>query len=232
MSLASVSSPRLSKEGLSLMNTRVFLTRGFCISILGVLAFGAADSVAGLPLQPGSPVPGVPDFIFSFDENGHGFFNGQPVPENPVTGGGIDYFLPVPVVPGDVIVNGPSDIGTTGGNGFSDLLTFMQGTTGGVLFYQSLADDSSAPDLADIVNLIAPTTSFAVLETGPEGNNGFVWNPLPSQTFYRGISDIPEPSTIVLGGLGLASLVALAYRRRRAAGTRRTANLFQESVAH
>jgi hypothetical protein len=199
------------------MNIRAFLTRAFCISILGVLAFGSPKSFAGLPPQPGSPVPGVPDFTFSFDENGHGFFNGQPVQASPVSGGGIDYLLPVPVVPGDVIVNGPSDIGTTGGNGFSDLLTFMQGPAGGVLFYQSLADDTSPPDLADIVNLIAPTTPIAVLETGPEGNNGFLWNPLGTQTVYNGISDIPEPSTIVLGGLGLLSLAAVAFRRRRAA---------------
>jgi hypothetical protein len=199
------------------MNTRAFLTRAVCISILGVLAFGAAETANGTAPQPGAPAPGVPDFIFSFDENGHGFFNGQPVPANPVNGGGIDYFLPVPVAPGNVIVNGPSDVGSTGGNGFSDLLTFMQGPAGGVLFYQSLADDPSPPDLADIVNLTAPTTPFSVLETGPEGNNGFVWNPLGTQTLYNGISDIPEPSTIVLGGLGLLSLAAVAYRRRRAA---------------
>jgi len=135
-------------------------------------------------------------------------------------GGGLDFFLPVPVVAGDVIVVNPLDVTDNNPNGFSDLLTFLPGIHG-TLVYRSLLDEMEPfPDPADVAGLIFPATPFSVLESGPEGNNGFVWivgDPAgPSYTVYNGISDTPEPSTFVLGGLGLVALF-LIRRWRRAA---------------
>jgi MYXO-CTERM domain-containing protein len=111
----------------------------------------------------------------------------------------------------------PGDIGPNNPNGFSDQLQFHQGgPTGGLLTYLSLLDDNEPPDLADVVGLV-PAGGPAVLEMGPEGNNGFVWGPTPSGAIYQGISDTPEPSTFILGGLGLLALFLIGRRRRAAA---------------
>jgi hypothetical protein len=137
-----------------------------------------------------------------------------PNPGVPQPGGGLLYALPVPVAAGDVLVLDPLDVSPTNPTGFSDLLTFS-GTT---LLFRSLQDESEMfPDPADVLGLIAPDTPFSVLESGPEGFNSFVWildSGLPSYTVYNGISDIPEPSTFILGGLGLVALFLVGRRRR------------------
>jgi len=156
----------------------------------------------------------------TFDENGHADINGQPVPVLAAGGGiGVVYALPGPVVPGFVNVFTPGDIGPNNPNGFSDLLQFQQGgPNGGVLIFSSLLDDNSPPDLADVVGLLQQAGP-GVVERGPEGANDFVWvGPTdPTQTLYHGISDIPEPSTFILGGLGLVALFLIGRRRRAAA---------------
>jgi len=181
--------------------------------LLGVVALGAANiAFGGQPADPGTPI-GTPGFVMTFDENGHATINGQPSPVLAV-GPGVTYILPGPVVPGFVNVFGPSDIGPNNPNGFSDLLQFVQGgPTGGLLIYSSLLDDPST-DLADVPGLVQQAGP-GVVETGPEGNNGFVWvGPTdPTQTKYIGISDIPEPSTFILGGLGLLALFLIGRRR-------------------
>jgi PEP-CTERM motif-containing protein len=187
---------------------------------LVAVAFGSGNIAYAVTGTPGMPLAGNPDFTFTFDENGHGFFdNNQPVQWGVAGGGGIDYVLPVPVHPGNVLVLNNSDVGPNNPNGFSDLLTFFNITQNnvpvGVLFYQSLQDDNSPPDFADVLNLIQPATTFSVAEIGPEGANGFKWvDPFGlSATTYNGISDVPEPSTIILGGLGLIALLLIGRRR-------------------
>jgi len=204
--------------GLLLMSTLTFRTLAVGTSLLIALAVGSAKiAIGGLPPNPGMPVGGTPGFTMTFDENGNATINGQPVPMLGIApGGGIVYPLPGPVFPGFVNVFGPSDIGPNNPNGFSDLLQFQGGgPNGGVLIYSSLLDDPSAPDLADVVGLLQQNTPFSVIEFGPEGNNGFVWiGPNdPTQTLYQGISDIPEPSTFILGGLGLIALFLIGRRR-------------------
>jgi hypothetical protein len=201
------------------MSTLDFRKFAVGTSFLFVLAVGSAKG--GIPADPGTPVAGAPGFLMIFDENGHATINGQPVPGTPVPGGGVDYPLPVPVAPGSVGVFTPGDASDSNPNGFSDLLTFSINPLNnqGVLLYESLLDDSSPPDLADVLRLVQPTTPFSVTETGPEGNNGFVWSsPIdPTKTVYQGISDIPEPSTFILGTLGLMILALLGWRRQRGA---------------
>jgi hypothetical protein len=185
--------------------------------LLNAVAVGSAN--ASIVDVPGTPLPGTPGFIMTFDENGHATINGQPAPFFALPPGfGVGYALPGPVVGGQVVVFSPGDSSLTNSNGFSDLLTFQAGgPTGTFLEYESLLDDNSPPDLADVANLFMPATPFSVVETGPEGNNGFQWIATSSTTgataTYFGISDTPEPSTFILGGFGLLALFLIGRRR-------------------
>jgi hypothetical protein len=194
-------SSRLAAAGLFLVVAAVGPAR---------LAFGQAP--------PGTPLAG-PAFNMSFDEKGIGFINGVPDPGIPVGGGGIDYFLPVPVIPGDVLVMSPGDVNATPSD-VSDLLSFSNtGPNGnGVLLYRSLIDDSDlVRDPADVPNFPI-NAAFIAQEIGPEGNNGFLWAPPPGPgTTYQGISDTPEPSTLILSALGVIPLLVFRRRRRFAA---------------
>jgi hypothetical protein len=65
------------------------------------------------------------------------------------------------------------------------------------------------------------TNAVSINEVGPEGANYAYYTPNEGQPGYDAsgptylfISDIPEPSTVMLVGLGLAGL--LAFKRRRA----------------
>jgi hypothetical protein len=207
------------------MNTRYTIRRsalrlGVSCLLLGVVIVGSANG--GPAPAPGTPLPGTPGFIMIFDENGNATVNGVPAPVLAAGAGvGVVYALPGPVAPGFVNVFSPGDIGPNNPNGFSDLLTFQQGgPTGGILTYFSLLDDNSPPDLADVANLGPLNTPFSVIETGPEGNNGFQWvagNPAgPSFAAYNGISDTPEASTFILGGVGLLALFLIGRRRAAA----------------
>ena len=188
--------------------------------VLGLVTLGSGKIALGVPL-PGTPLPGNPGFILEFDEAGHGrVITGAGAVDEvgvPQLGGGIVYALPVPVFPGDVIVISPLDITLDNPFGYSDLLTF----DGSSLLYRSLLDELEPfPDPADVAGLIFPASPFSTLESGPEGFDSFVWlldSGLPSYTVYNGISDIPEPSTFILGGLGLFALFLVGRRRRAAA---------------
>jgi hypothetical protein len=186
--------------------------------LVGLAILGSGNIAFGQGL-PGTPLPGMPGFILEFDEAGHGRIitpaGAVDNPGVPLVGGGVSYALPVPVFPGDVVVINLLDVSPLNPSGYSDLLTFA----GSTLLYRSLLDESEPfPDPADVAGLIFPATSFSTLESGPEGFNGFVWlvdSGLPSYTVYNGISDIPEPSTFVLGGLALITLCVVGRRRRR-----------------
>ncbi len=211
------------------MNTNIFRTLAIGVSILSALALVPAH--IAFAQSPGLPLPGTPDFTLKFDEQGNNLFQfinppfGSMVLPTQPTAIGLEFLLPGPVFPGDVLVTNPTIDTSTNGN--TDLLSFFDrpntaGTLDHVMLYQSLIDDVLDPkDLADVpfftfVNAAVPP-SFAS-ETGAEGNNQFFWTPvLSTGTVYNGISDgtIPEPSTMVLGSLGLLSLAALAYRRSR-----------------
>jgi hypothetical protein len=76
-------------------------------------------------------------------------------------------------------------------------------------------------DVAQLPPLIASFPTLFLQEVGPEGNNGAFYTPNPGDPgydptvgllAYNFISDVPEPATMALLGLG----VPLVLRRRRA----------------
>jgi PEP-CTERM motif len=168
------------------------------------VAYGQAGAVPGTPLSPATP----PSLLI-FDENGNSFLNGLRQP-NAVAApqGGALYLLPNPVVPGVVDVKGTPDEPTTAPFGYSDRLIFdnFQNRVGqlqGLMIFQSWIDDADlSHDLAD-AQFQLPLSNFVVAEQGVEGNNVFIWT--AGQAVYLGISDgaVPEPSTLVLGAVGL-----------------------------
>ena len=162
----------------------------------------------------------------AFDENGNGTFNGNPLPwgigatgVDPTPPGPIPtlfYTLPFNVVFGDVQIIEPD--GTV-----SDVLRFtnIPGTTfTGVYVYSDSDPLTPGTDLAD-THLPLPWTGGPVVvmpEAGTEsGWNGVSYTPGfndPGATSaaigpitYEFTSDVPEPATMCLLGLGTLSLV-------------------------
>jgi PEP-CTERM motif len=177
---------------------------------------------------PGAVLPGTPGYTFAFDEHGNSLLNGGPNPflVQPIANGGINYYLPFPVVQGYVLVSNSADVSTANTTGDSDLMFFFNTTLGGqtvgVMNFSSLIDDNDPQtDLADVttLNFIQPVVHIG--ELGGEGFNVFKWTPDPANNFgavYNGVSDgtlVPEPATLVLSGLGVLPLAMLAWRRRR-----------------
>ena len=195
------------------------------ITILSLLQFSFTKTARAQ--GPGAVLPGSAGFTLAFDEQGNSLFNGGPNFNLvvPLAGGGINFFLPVQVVPGYVLATDPIDISTTNPTGESDLLVFFNttlasGQTVGVMNYGSLIDDNSPPDLADVTNFSFPQPITTITESGLEGNNAFTWIPDPPNAagaVYIGISDgvVPEPSSVVLGSLGMVSLFVMGWWHRR-----------------
>jgi hypothetical protein len=208
------------------MRTNIIRSLAIGISILGTFAFGSARIV--FAQQIGQPIAAVPPFKLKFDEAGNSLLNGLANP-NQITfvpGGGIQYYLPGIVQPGQILISSSVDVDPNNISGASDLLTFsngpgINGLVTGIMLYESLIDPLDPVLAADVMqlNFIAPILTIG--EVGPEGNNGFSY--IVPGALYNGISDglVPEPSTFVLGGVGLFSLAVLAYRRRRAASVTR-----------
>ena len=59
--------------------------------LLSAVALSTGNIAFGDIHQPGAPVPGNPDFTFSFDEQGNGIINGQQVPFGVVQNGVVQY---------------------------------------------------------------------------------------------------------------------------------------------
>jgi hypothetical protein len=201
------------------MKRFVMNSLGWCGAVaIGLFTF--ANNAAGQ--LPGSAPPGA-GVQFNFDENGKGSLvtvsgGVVPIPGTPIAGGGVQYILPFPVTAGVVDVIGTPDEPPSPVAPFSDRMIFdTNAANQGVLTYESWIDETSGPnDLADVP--IPPNfapSSFTVGENGREGNNDFFWQ-VPNM-IYHGVSDapVPEPSCLVLAGMGVAGL-ATAVRRHRA----------------
>jgi hypothetical protein len=160
---------------------------------------------------------------FSFDENGNGFGPGGPIPGvigiDPLTGtNALVYILPFPTAPGDVLLTESG----AGSNTVSDIFRFINNQL--IVYSERETNDVPPFDLADIgLPPLQPNVAGPFQEVGVEGNNGFVWAPPPGSgapgdpgfpVQYNFISDVPEPSALVLVGLGLAGVVVLNRRRR------------------
>ncbi len=154
------------------MNTIRSLAIG--ISISSALAFGSARIAFAQAI--GEPIAAVPPFQLDFDETGTSFLNGLPNPNQIVfvAGGGIEFYLPGPVQPGQILVNSSVDVDPNNPGGDSDLLTFsngpdINGLITGILLYESLLDPFDPVLAADVpvLNYMQPIQSIG--EIGPEG---------------------------------------------------------------
>ncbi len=168
----------------------------------------------------------------SLDENGHGSFNGVAftgalVPVDPSGGvAGPVLLYTVPAAAGQLTI-GDVRIIETGTTNTSDQIRFWSNNT--VIFYSGREAGETNFDLADtsgLPNVLLPNAP-AVVETGVEGNNFALYTPLigpggsnpgangnPATT-YSFISDVPEPSTVILAGLSGGLLLLARWRRRR-----------------
>ena len=182
---------------------RMFLAFSF-MSVIATSALGQAAGPA-----------------FTFDELGNGFDPaGAPLPSgigiDPLSGiATLFYILPFAPTSGDVLI-----FETDNQNVPSDLLRFEQ-PNNTVFVFSDVGTNDPGPDPAD-VGLPPPPfqpNNVSIFESGPEGNNGAVWAPPPGgpgaaagfAVQYNFISDIPEPTTLALVGMG--GVLALICRR-------------------
>ena len=109
---------------------------------------------------------------------------------------------------------------------FTDSAGHLTGATGTgtrMLFYSDFEVGETGASLADqgFPTNLGSGTFLAQLEIGPEGNNGFDYQPggvpAPRNNEYIGISDpVPEPETyaLMLAGLGVIGLVVRRRQQR------------------
>jgi hypothetical protein len=169
------------------------------------------------------------------DENGHGTASipGAVIPllsslsPDPGPGGlpGALTYSIAPPLPSFALVLGDVTLSEPGAS-LSDLIRFNQNPNlpGSLVFY------SDVPPVDALADIGFPTANYtnlvALMETGPEGNNGLIYTPtagMPgfvagAQVTYVFQSDVlPEPSALVLGGIAAAAGLGLWAWRRRAA---------------
>jgi hypothetical protein len=142
--------------------------------------------------------------------------------------GALTYSLAAPsLVVGDVTLAEP-------GGSLSDLVRFNPTPNGGSLVFYS-----DVPPVDALADIGLPTANYTnlvrLVESGPEGlNNGLIYTPtagMPGfvtgfQATYVLQSDVvPEPASIVLGGISVSVGMVYAWvgRRRRARSTKELA---------
>jgi len=169
--------------------------------------------------------------IYTFDESGNSSGPSsappisagvlQPDPSGGLTVPVLVYTVPLSLVTGDVMLTEP---GQPAGGQFSDVVRFWNPTgvnSTQIIFYSDFSAADPADALADTglpSQLINPVL---INEVGPEGNNGASYTPpaggpgsLPGALIqYNIISDVPEPNSLALAGVG-AGLLLFASKRR------------------
>ncbi len=155
----------------------------------------------------------------TFDENGIGDVDGTPLysdvdtpPEGIPGHATLYYVLPEEVVEGDVVIYEPDALGNPTSK-ISDILRFDVATPPCVFVYSDNSD--GANEKADTGIPTEWTNVVRVPEEGSEnGWNGLHYTPMEGQPGYTGggvtyvfTSDVPEPATICILGLGALSLI-------------------------
>jgi len=179
--------------------------------------------------------------VYTFDENGN---SSGPSSAPPISPGVLQpdpsgalglpvpvlvYNLPLPVVPGDVVLTEPGNPATGGQN--SDVIRFWNPTginATQIIFYSdnSTTEPGDVPPDAGLADTGLPPQLFNpvfIPEVGPEGNNGATYTPAPGApgsiagavVTYNIISDspIPEPGTLALAAL-IGGLLLITWKRR------------------
>ena len=129
------------------------------------------------------------------------------------------YAQPFPTAPGDVLITETE--GQT--NRVSDILRFVQNN---LYVYSEREPGETNADLGDVFVFppLQPNIAGPFSEVGVEGNNGFVWAPVPGSgqpgdpgfgVQYQFTSDVPEPGSVMLAALGGGILLGLRRRRQR-----------------
>ena len=158
---------------------------------------------------------------YTFDENGLATWTGtggQPPAGTPINGGGVAY--DITVTGGDLTPFIGKTFGFTepGSSDLSDVVLIAGAKK--LEFYSDSVD--GANDLADLQNGVAfstkfPTIDFRREEVGLEGGrNGVTFSAnvgQGNQVKFVAISDVPEPSTLLLLGTGLAGLLGYVSNR-------------------
>lgn len=170
-------------------------------------------------------------FEFFFDENGNGRISQNGGPITPLAGviapdpasgmPALTYFLPELVINGDVAVVEPGGQTLTDGLRFTNAqgqLDHNLVTADRMIYFSEQPGTDEVPpfDLADTgfgPNFGAIGFNGTLTEVGPENHNGFDW--FPGGNIYHGISDVPEPGTLTLLGIGALAMVGCAWRRRK-----------------
>jgi hypothetical protein len=176
------------------------------------------------------PYPGA---TWTIDENGPALFDSHSgvvgysngvLQKDPISGVTTLYYQlagpNVPSLPGDVVLLEPPSTFQA-----SDLLRFDG--RGGVYFFSDVEAGEANTDLADVgIPPLAGTNALYFAETGPEGNNGYLYIPAAGQpgydtsgvlpgVQYNIISDaVPEPGSAVLLLSG-GALWGLRFVRRK-----------------
>lgn len=161
--------------------------------------------------------------LLTFDEYGNSTVNGNPGSPGQLlpdpTGGYtlgnvLVYNLSFAGVQGDVLLHEP-----TLADPFLDVVRFDGNFH--LIFYSDNTDGFDAPaDVSAPPNPLYPNQAH-ILEVGPEGNNYADYFPNPGQPgfdpsfpAYQFISDVPEPGTMTLAGLGFTGLLAIRRRTK------------------
>jgi hypothetical protein len=200
----------------------------------------AALAIATWFLAGGNQVFAQFSITITVDENANGTFSNttgffSPLPSamqaDPGPGGlssALTYGLlnPPGLVAGDLLLVEPGAIGL-----ISDIVRFnpnevIAGTTGALVFYSDRGEGSDS--LADVgfpTALYTNTASF--VEVGPEGMNSFTYTPTagmpgfiagaagPVSYVIKSDTTVPEPGTLTLCGIAMATSAGYGWIRRR-----------------